>query len=49
MTDTDPFEAALAAFHAWVGWTDTEYPDDDYRVPLEEAFDAYERALRGNR
>ncbi|MGP5098377.1 hypothetical protein ACTXJ1_10195 [Brachybacterium alimentarium] len=45
---TDPFDAALAEFRSWDGWTDDDYPEDDIRVPLEEAIDAYLRALRGN-
>lgn len=43
---TNPFEAALAAFRKHEGWTDDEYPDDEIRVPLEEAIEAYERAYR---
>lgn len=46
---TDPLDAALAAFRQWEGWTDDEYPNDEIRVPLEEAIEAYEHAQRSTR
>ena len=37
------FDEALEAFREWEGWTDGEYPDDDIRVPLEAAIEAYNK------
>lgn len=45
----EPFEAALAAYRKYDGWTDDEHPGDEIRVPLEEAIDAYERARTESR